>query len=128
MGRVRRRSGGVAVVVAGYGHEVGHGDDAGRGGEGGLEDVGVVEVALLAVEATGGGGDAEVAAEFGVEDGGENAGGVEAGEAAPVDGAVGADQRRGGHIAYQSIFVQVRYVTYRQEGEASLAPGKEGTQ
>ena len=111
VGRVRRRRGGVAVVVAGYGHEVGHGDDAGGGGEGGLEDVGVVEVALLAVEAVGGGGDAEVAAEFVVEDGGEDAGGVEAGKAAPVDRAVGADQRRGGHIAYQSILVQVRYAT-----------------
>src|ERR1700722_7876192 len=59
--------------------------------EAGEQDVCVVEVALLRPGVVGPGGQREVAAPSGVQDGAEQARGIEPGRAEPVDGAIGAD-------------------------------------
>ena len=92
------------IVVVCNGHEVGDGNLAVLRAERGLKDVGIREVLLARVHDGAGGTDPEVAAHVLVEYGGENAWGVEAREAAPVDGAVGPDERCGGHVAYESVW------------------------
>ena len=62
--------------------------------EAGDEDSGVRPVELLVAELVAGRGDPEAPALLVVQDGGEDAGRVEARQAQPVDGAVHAHQRR----------------------------------
>jgi hypothetical protein len=80
------------------GHEVNDLADALAAEEARHEDVGFGQV-HLAVGPGVDGGDAEVAAAFGVEDGGEEAGGIEAGQAAPVDRSIHGDEGDGVEVA-----------------------------
>ena len=77
-----------------------------------LEDIRVAEVALPSGRTGRGRRDAESAADVGIEDGGEHAGRVEPGEAAPVYGAVDAHESGGRHVANQAV------VTNRRRGRA----------
>ena len=83
----------VVVVIIGCGHEIGDGDHTCGCGEGGTENVGVLKVLLPCVNAGTGRANPEVSTYLRVEDGGEDAGRVEARKAAPVYRAVGSDER-----------------------------------
>ena len=75
-------------------HEVLHLAHPGLGQKAGDEDIRVGEVELLRRPALGRRGDAVVAAALAVQDGPEHARRVEMGAAVPVDGPVGAHERR----------------------------------
>jgi hypothetical protein len=86
-------------------HAVHHLSHAVRAQEAGDEDVGVGEIELLELGPLPrlAGDDLPAAALPAVEQGGEEAGGIEVREAAPVDGAVLADERGGMQIADYAI-------------------------
>ena len=73
-----------------------------------IEHVGVGPVELLALHALGGGADAEAAALAIVEERGEDARRVEARQAEPVDGAVGADERDRAQVADDAVVLDAR--------------------
>ena len=100
-----RRGFRVVVVVSGGRHEVGDRNDPRGRAKNGLEDVGVGYVLLPGLDDCAGRADSEMSADVRVKDGGEDAGGIESRKAAPVDGAVGSDKRRRGHVAYKSVVV-----------------------
>ena len=88
----------VDAAHRGERHEVRERDGAGGRDKGGLQDVGLRQVALRRLVGAKG-GDLEAAAALVVEDGGEDAGRIDAGHAAPVDGAVEAHEGGGVHVA-----------------------------
>ncbi len=93
----------VGVVGLQDRHEVVHLGDAALGHEPGDEDVGVGEVELARPDVLVERLEAPVAALLGVEDAAEDAGGVEARRAEPVDGAVRADERAAAEVADQPV-------------------------
>src|SRR4051794_30009996 len=84
-------------------HEVDEFADAAVGEEPGDENGGVGEVELLAVETAGRRLDPEVPAALGIEQRAEDARGVEAGAAEPVNGSVGRDQGRGLQVTDKTV-------------------------
>ena len=119
----------VVVVVLGR-HEVRQVQHAAGGGERGTQYVGVGYVGLVGGGHRGRGSNAKVPSHVGVQYGGENARRVKAWEAAPVDRAVGPDQCRRRHIAYQSVAIHITCPMGcgARSGEASIAPGAEPPQ
>ena len=93
---------GVTLAHA-YGHEVRDLPDAVRREEARHQHVGVGPVELLLGRVLGGGRDGEGAPLLVVQDRPEDAGGVEGGEAVPVDRAVHADEGRRPHVADDAV-------------------------
>ncbi len=93
----------VRVVGAEHGHEVVHLDQAARGVEAGDQDVGVGQVELPCRRAAALGGELPAAALLRVEEPAEQRGGVVAGCAEPVDGAVAPDEGAGAQVADQAV-------------------------
>ena len=89
----------LVVVRLHHGHEVVHLDHALVGEEAGVEDVGRGQVRLVGTDAAVDGREVPRTALLGVEDAGEDARGVEAAGAEPVDAAVGGDERGGPQVA-----------------------------
>jgi hypothetical protein len=73
--------------------------------EPGKQDVGAGQVALLRLGVTGPGGQREVAALFLIEQGAEQAGGVETPRAEPVDRAIGADEGHRVQVAHDAVLL-----------------------
>jgi hypothetical protein len=86
--------GSAVVVIILDGHEVDDGNNPRFCPEAGFQNIGVLDILLGCLDTTGGGADAEVAADVLVEKSSENARRIKARKAAPVYGAVGSDKRR----------------------------------
>ena len=108
----------IELVIGGDRHEISDGDFTGCGDESGLQNVSVRKVTLPMAQAGGDRTYPEVSPDIRVEKGGEDAGGVEAGKATPVHRAVGSDQRRRGHIPYQTVVVHIECKPKCRMGES----------
>ena len=102
-------------VGAGQGHRVGDPDHALRGGERGLQHVGVGQIASLHLR-----GDVglqlEASAAIGVEDRREHAGRIEVGQAQPVDRPVACDQRDGPAVPDRGVVTDRDVASRRSSG------------
>jgi hypothetical protein len=94
----------ILISAVAYGHEVYHAGNTARFREAGDEDV-ALWVVELASDALRDAGDLEVASFLHIEEGGEDAGGIEVGETAPIDGAICPHQDRRVEVPNDPIIV-----------------------
>lgn len=113
---------GAAFPAKAEGHAVRHLQRAGGRGEGGDEDVGVVEVLASGLEGAFG-AYSKGAPPLHIEDAAEHRGRVEPGKARPVDGAVAAHERCGVAIAQQGVILNpLRHPASHHSGGRPVRP------